>query len=237
VRKVLIVIAVLLIGGLIAADRIGVMVAQNEIGRKVAQQNNLPETPKVSIHGFPFLTQAIGGTYDRIDVNVGDYTTPENITVHDLKIQLSGLHASLGDVINNNTSNITADTGTASAIIPFDVIQKRAPSSVKSISASGSDLQVKGTFSVAGFIRTPLTITARLATTAKGIAVTPDTVQGATGPSIPVGLLQQTLTFVVPVSNLPIGSRISQIEVTPTGVRVAATANNVHFSELPAAAR
>ena len=234
-RKVLIVIAVLLIGGLIAADRIGVVVAQNEIGRKVAQQNNLPNTPKVTIHGFPFLTQAIGGTYDRIDVSVGDYTE-QDVTVHDLKIELSGLHASLGDVINNNTSNITADTGTASAIVPFDAIQKRAPSQVKSISASGSDLQLKGDFSVAGFISTPLTITVKLAATSKGIAVTPDTVQATTGPKIPVGLLQATLTFVIPVRNLPIGSRISQVEVTPTGLRVGATANNVRFADLPAPA-
>src|SRR6476619_7451803 len=103
-RKVLIVIAVLLIGGLIAADRIGVVVAQNEIGRRMAQQNNLPNDPRVTIHGFPFLTQAVGGTYDRIDVNVGDWTTPQKVTVHELKVQFSGLHASLNDVINNNTS-------------------------------------------------------------------------------------------------------------------------------------
>ncbi len=234
-RKVLIVIAVLLVGGLIAADRIGVVVAQNEIGRKVAQQNNLPRTPKVTIHGFPFLTQAIGGTYDKIDVRVGDYTE-QDVTVHDLNIELSGLHASLGDVINNNTSNITADTGTASAIIPFEAIQQRAPSSVKSISANGSDLQLKGTFSAGVFGNVSGTVTVKLSPTSKGIAVTPDTVQTGSGPKIPVGLLEGALTFIIPVRNLPIGSRISQVEVTPTGLRVGATANNIRFSELPAAA-
>jgi len=231
-RKVLIAIAVLLIGGLIAADRIGVVVAQNEIGRHIANQYNLQKQPKVSIGGFPFLTQAISGNFDKITVDIGDWTQ-QNVTVHELKIEISGLHAPLGDVINNNISNITADTATASAIIPFDAIQKQAPPQVKEISASGSDLQLKGTWSVAGLISAPLTVTVKLSATAQGIAVTPQTVQNANGPKVPVGLLQQSLTFVVPVRNLPIGSRISQVDVTPTGLRVAATANNVRFSQFP----
>jgi hypothetical protein len=235
-RKVLIVVVVLLIGGLIAADRIGVVIAQNEIGRQIANQYNLQKRPKVSIAGFPFLTQAIGGSYDKITVNIGDWTQ-QSVTVHELKIQMSGLHAPLSDVINNNTSNITADTGTASAIIPFEALKQQAPKEVKEISASGSDLLIKGTVKanlpVVGVVTSDLTATVKLKATAQGIQVTPDTVQNSGGQSIPIGLLSQRLSFLVPVRNLPIGSRISQVDVTPTGLRVAATANNVRFSQLP----
>lgn len=234
-RKVLIVLAVLLIGAVIAADRVGVVIAQNEIGRQIANQYNLQKQPKVSIGGFPFLTQAISGSYDSITVDIGDWTQ-QDVTVHDLKVKISGLHAPLSDVINNNTSKMVADTGTASAIIPFDALKKRAPSGVKEISASGSDLLLKGTvsgtFPVVGAVSSDMTVTVKLKATASGIQVTPDTVQNSGGPTVPVGLLSSRFSFVVPVHNLPIGSRISQIDVTPTGLRVAATANNVRFSEL-----
>jgi hypothetical protein len=46
---------------------------------------------------------------------------------------------------------------------------------------------------------------------------------------------KQRLTFTVPVQNLPIGSRISKVEVTPNGLLLAATADNVKFNELPKA--
>lgn len=233
-RKVLIALAVLLVVGLIAADRIGVTVAQDEIAKKVAAQYSLPRRPGVSIDGFPFLTQAVGGKYDQINVTIGDWTQL-NITVHDLRVKLSGLSAPLSDVVNNNTSNIVADTATASAVIPYDAIRAMAPRGVESISATPQGLQLKGTFAVQGF-SIPATIVVKVEPGPGGIAITPVSVKAALGPAIPAGFLQRRLTFVVPVQNLPLGSRISQVQPTADGLKVAATADHVHFSRLPGVA-
>lgn len=230
-RKVLIVLVVLLVVGMIAADRIGVTVAQNEIGNRVAAQYKLPRKPDVSIGGFPFLTQAVAGKYDEIDVNIGDWTQ-QNITVHDLQVKLTGLSAPLSDVVNNNTSNVVADTATASAIIPYDTIKSIAPNGVDSLTATPEGLELKGTFQVAGF-SVPATIVVKVGAAPGGIAVTPVSVKASLGPSLPANFLKNRLGFVVPIQNLPIGSRISQVDPTPTGLKVAATANNVHFSNLP----
>lgn len=230
-RKVLIVLLVVLVGGVIAADRIGVQVAQNEIAKQVAAQYSLPNRPVVTIHGFPFITQAVGGRYDEIEVGIGDWTQ-QDVTVHDLKIKLSGLTAPLGDVIRGNTSSIVADTATASAVVPFEAIQRRAPQGVTKIANNGNDLQLEGTFSAYGFT-VPMTVVVSVKATPDGIAVTPHSVRSATGPTIPTTILQAKLTFVIPVRNLPIGSRISEVAVTPGGLRVAATANNVKFGSLP----
>ncbi|MCW2886870.1 MAG: hypothetical protein QOE54_7005 [Streptosporangiaceae bacterium] len=231
-RKVLLVLVILLVGGVIAADRIGVRVAQNEIAKQIAAQYNLPRKPTVNIHGFPFLTQAIGGQYDQIDVNIGNWTQ-QDITVSDLKIQLSGLKAPLMDVLNGDNSRMAARTATASAIVPYDVIKKRAPQGVKEISAQGKDLRLRGTFAFLGF-NTDVTMVVAVKATRQGIAITPDSVQTG-GAAIPISILQQRLTFTVPVQNLPIGSRISKVEVTPNGLLVAATADNVKFNDLPKA--
>lgn len=230
-RKVLIVLAVLLVVGIVAADRIGVMVAQNEIASRVATQYSLPKQPDVSIDGFPFLTQAVGGRYDEIDVNIGDWTQ-QNITVHDLQVKLSGLSAPLGDVINNNTSNVVADSATASAIVPYSAIKAMAPKGVDSMSATPDGLQLTGTFQVAGF-NVPATIVVKVGAASGGIAVTPLSVKSGLGPTIPLGMLKSRLGFTVPIQNLPIGSRISKVEPTPAGLRVEATADNVHFANLP----
>jgi hypothetical protein len=231
-RKVLLVLVILLAGGVVVADRLGVKVAQDEIAKQVAAQYNLPRKPGVTIHGVPFLTQAIGGEYDQIDVSIGDWTQ-QNITISDLKIELTGLKAPLSEVISGNNSNMAARTATASAIIPYDVIKKRAPKGVKGISPEGKDLKLQGTYAFLGF-NTDVTMVVSVKATPDGIAITPQSVQTAAS-SIPVSVLQQRLTFTVPVRNLPIGSRISKVEVTPNGLRVAATADNVKFNDLPKA--
>ncbi|HEY7482993.1 MAG TPA: DUF2993 domain-containing protein [Streptosporangiaceae bacterium] len=230
-RKVLLVLLIILIVGVIAADRVGVAVAQDQIAKQVAAQNNLPRKPDVKIHGIPFLTQAIGGEYKKIDVGIGQMTQ-QGVTLEDVQVELDNVKAPLSDVINGDTSNVVAGTATASAIVPYEAVERRAPSAVKSISANGSNLQVKGSMTVLGFTG-DVTIVAAVRATAKGIGVTPQSVRTGSGPAVPLALLQQRFTFTVPVKDLPLGSRISKVEVTSDGLRIAATADNVRLNEVP----
>src|ERR1700754_2425310 len=119
-RKVLVVILLLLIGGVIAADRLGVRMAEDEIAKQVASQYRLDTRPDVNIHGFPFLTQAVGGTYDRIDVSLGEWTE-KGVTVHDATLKLTGVRAPLADVVNGNSAQITVRNATAEAVVPYSV--------------------------------------------------------------------------------------------------------------------
>lgn len=231
-RKALLVILILLIGGVIAADRIGVRVAQDEIGKQIASQYGLQRQPDVSIHGIPFLTQAIGGEYKRIEIGLGDWSQ-RGVTVNDVKVEMRGVKAPLSDVANGNSSQITVKTANASGIAPFSVIKQQAPKEVQGISANGSDLQVDLAGSLAGF---PLRGTAVVSVkpTAQGIAVTPVSVgSGGGGPQIPVQTLQRRLSWTIPLRNLPIGSRISDIDVTDKGLRITATAQNIRLDNLP----
>ncbi|MEU5876551.1 DUF2993 domain-containing protein [Spirillospora sp. NPDC047279] len=230
-RKALLVLLVLLIGGVIAADRLGVRFAEDEIARQVSAQYDLKQEPEVEIHGFPFLTQAIGGEYDKIDVKLGQWTE-RGVTVGDVTVEMRGVQAPLSEVAAGNSNNITAREATASAVIPYSVIKQQAPKEVTGIAAKGENLQVDLSGSVAGF---PLSGSAVVAVkpSAKGIVITPIS-GGLTGlPQLPA--VGQLVSWTVPVANLPVGSRISRIEPTPEGLRVSATAQNVRLNDLPTA--
>lgn len=228
-RKFLLVVLVLLVVGLVAADRIGVRIAQNEIGKQVAAQYNLSQQPDVSIHGIPFLTQAVGGEYDQIDVGIGDWTQ-QGITVHDVKVEMRGVNAPLDQVAAGNADNVVARTATASAVIPFDVIKKNAPKEVKAVRANGDNLEVDMSGQVLAFA---LNGTAELSVkpSKRGIAITPVKVS-TSGISVPLDAVRDRLTWYVPIIDLPVGSRISQVQVTGDGIKVAASADNVKLGRL-----
>ncbi|WP_131740765.1 LmeA family phospholipid-binding protein [Actinomadura roseirufa] len=229
-RKVLLVLLVLGVIGVVAADRIGVRVAQNEIGKQVASQYGLPEQPDVTIHGIPFLTQAFGGEYDHIDVGISQWTQ-QGMTVTNVNVDMRGVKAPLSEVAGGNTSNITVRTATASAVIPYDVIKKQAPREVTSIGPKGDDLTVGLTGTVRG-VPMKGDAVVRIRPTAKGIALTPVSFGSNGGVQVPLALVRRQLTWVVPVADLPVGSRISKIEPTADGLRVSATAENVHLNNL-----
>ncbi|GLZ07386.1 hypothetical protein Acsp03_48520 [Actinomadura sp. NBRC 104412] len=230
-RKVLVVLLILVIGLVVAVDRIGVRIAENEIANQVAAQYALPQRPDVQIHGFPFLTQAVGGEYQQVDVAIGDWTQ-EGVTVRDVTVQMRGIGAALGDITSGNVDNITVQTATASALIPYEVLRQRAPEQVKKIQSKGDDLQVDLGGRLLGV---PLSGTAVVSVraTAKGIAVTPVSVSpSGSGVPIPLSLVRSRLTWNVPLTNLPVGSRISEIRPTGDGLRVTATAGNLSMGNL-----
>ncbi|MFA1537754.1 LmeA family phospholipid-binding protein [Actinomadura monticuli] len=229
-RKVLLVLLMLAAVVLVAADRIGVRIAEDKIGEQVAAQYDLRQQPDVTIHGIPFLTQAVGGEYKHIEVGIGDWTE-QGVTVTGVKVDMRGVQAPLSEVQKGSAANVTARTATASAVVPYDVIQKEAPKEVTSIKPKGDDLSVEMTGNLLGFAVTG-TAVVEVKPTAKGIAVTPVSVGSDGARQIPLALVKQQLTWVVPVTDLPVGSRISQIQPTPDGLRVAATAENVRLNDL-----
>ncbi|MCP9950837.1 LmeA family phospholipid-binding protein [Actinomadura madurae] len=229
-RKVLLVLLVLVAVAVVAADRLGVRVAEDKIGEQVAAQYNLRQQPDVTIHGIPFLTQALGGEYKHIEVAIGDWTE-QGVTVTGVKVDMRGVEAPMSEVTKGSAANVTARTATASAVIPYDVIQKEAPKEVKRIGPKGDDLSVDMTGAVLG-VPVNGTAVVEVKPTAKGIAITPVSVGSNGAAQIPLALVKRQLTWTVPVADLPVGSRISEITPTADGLRVAATAENVRLNDL-----
>ncbi|MFC9436008.1 DUF2993 domain-containing protein [Nocardia sp. NPDC057030] len=217
--------------GLVVGDRVAVVMAQNEIGRKIAADYQLAQRPRVEIRGFPFLTQAVEGKYRDIDIRVGDWSE-QKVTVHNLDVTLTDVSAPLSDLLNNRTSNLIAATASATAVVPYDTVRGFATSGVESMSDAPDGLRVTGTFPIEG-IPVPGTVIVTVAPVENGIEVTPVSVQSAIGgPTIPLAMLRQTLTFTVPLQRLPLGARLTSIQPGPDGLHVTAVAHDVRFSDL-----
>src|SRR5215470_16224937 len=117
-RKALVIVLILLIGLVIAADRIGLWVAQDQIAKEVASQYDLDHNPKVQIKGFPFLNQALSGRYGEIDVTVGD-VTQLGVHLSDTVVTLKGVDAPLSDALHGDSSQMVADTATSTATVSY----------------------------------------------------------------------------------------------------------------------
>ncbi|MGI8648604.1 MAG: hypothetical protein DLM55_11520 [Acidimicrobiales bacterium] len=91
---VLLGVLVLLLVALIVVDRVAVSVADDKVATAVAssaaQYEVDPASTSVDIRGFPFLTQAAGGSFDRVDVTLRNVKAAE--------FRFARLHAQLTDV-------------------------------------------------------------------------------------------------------------------------------------------
>src|SRR3954453_4745609 len=99
--RALLVVVLLLLGLAVLADRVGVGIAEDKVGEQLAAKGGLAGTPDVEIAGFPFLTQAVAGTYDdvRIALTAEQLGQPEGTRAD---IALHGVHVPLSDAVSGS---------------------------------------------------------------------------------------------------------------------------------------
>ena len=224
-RKLLIVVIVL-VGLLVAADRVAVTVADHQIASRVATAYHLPSKPSVSVRGFPFLTQVAAGNYHEVDLSVGQVTSG-GVQVDSLDARLMGVHAPVSDLLGRSSSGITAAQVSGSGTVPLSSVQNRLPQGVR-LSQDGGALRMSGTVSYLG-VSVPVSAVASLGVSPSGITVTPTRVSLGSGINAPASVISGQFRFVVPVTGLPLHLTVTSVSVTPGGVRVRAAATNVDF--------
>jgi hypothetical protein len=225
-RKLLIGV-ILLAVVLVAADRISVAVAENQISGRLASAYGLPDKPGVSITGFPFLTQVAAGDYQQIDVSASQVPA-DGATLHDLKVRLSGVHATVGQVLGNGSSMVTADYAAGSAMVGFGAVDRRLPGGLR-LHPDGKNLSVSGGLAYHG-VHIPVSATVAVGVSDSGIKVSPVRVNVAGLPGLPVSAYSSQLRIVVPLSTLPLHLHLTSVHVTPDGLRIAASARHVQFA-------
>jgi hypothetical protein len=225
-RKLLIGVAVLAVL-LVTADRISVAVAENQISDRLTSAYGLPDKPGVSIAGFPFLTQVAAGDYRQIDVSASQVPA-DGVTLHNLNVRLSGVHATVGQVLGNGSSMVTAERAAGSAMVGFGTVDRRLPGGFR-LHRDGKNLSVSGKLAYHG-AHIPVSATVALGVSDSGIRVTPVRVDVPGIPSLPVSAYSSQLRIVVPLSTLPLHLRLTSVHVTPDGLRIAASARHVQFA-------
>ncbi|MEU8353695.1 DUF2993 domain-containing protein, partial [Streptomyces sp. NPDC048845] len=121
--RILLITAVVLGGLFVAADRVAVGLAEDEVAKKVRSSQGLKADPKVSIEGFPFLTQVATKELEEVRVDLDGMTA--SAEGHALRV--TEMTANLYDVrIGGNFSTATAASATGAASIGYSDLSKAA---------------------------------------------------------------------------------------------------------------
>ncbi|MBT3154495.1 DUF2993 domain-containing protein [Streptomyces sp. CHD11] len=140
--RILLIVLVIVGGIFVIVDRVAVNLAEGEAADRLKVNENLATTPDVSIKGFPFLTQVIGGTLDEVEVGIEGYEAAtgdgaEKIRIGDLRADMTGVEFS------SDFGSAVADSATGTATVAYDELLKTAKSETTEV-APGVTAEVVG---------------------------------------------------------------------------------------------
>jgi hypothetical protein len=235
-------IVVVILGGLFAiADRVAVHFAEGEAADRVRSSEGLAETPDVSIHGFPFLTQVAGGELDDVEVGIKHYQAAtgkagQTIRIDDLKAHMKGVSFS-GDY-----SSATAAAATGSATIPYAELMKTAKAEPTEV-APGITARVvglsdggNGKIKVAVEVNLPvfgkqtMSVLSSVDVVDNRIQVRADSLPKVAAAAIAENRLREIIDFQQVVDQLPGGIELDRVQAAPAGVDIQVKGSNVKLA-------
>lgn len=176
---------------LVAADRVSVAEAQSQVAKRIAREQGLIVQPRVTIGGFPFLTQAIAGRYDDVALTLTDLRRGP-VVVTRLTANLSGVHVPLSEVLSRRLGQVPVDHANAEVFIDWaDVNRWLGDRHLRLGPAPGGRVRVSATAEIAGQT-VGGSATGRLTVTRDAVTVT----AGVLGVRIPLPGLPFRIRFI-----------------------------------------
>ncbi|HVU74153.1 MAG TPA: DUF2993 domain-containing protein [Mycobacteriales bacterium] len=235
-RFVTLVVVLLLL--LLVADRVAAYLTAIELESRVQRSEHLAHKPHVVVHGFPFLTQVIGGRYDRIDATVLDLPVPQGtaaggLQVSELHVTLRGVHVNLRDLLHGDVRRVPVDRGDATARVSYAqldaALNQQVPGGLFTVHTSdggSGQVALAGTYSGVGG---PVSVRGVAGVTiADGrVRVTPVPSTLAALPSIVRDRVISALTASFGLPALPFDVHLQDAHATKDGVVLAATGEHL----------
>jgi hypothetical protein len=222
--RALLVVALLLIGLVLVADRVAVGFAEGRVAEQVAEKGGLAGTPEVDIDGFPFLTQAVGGRYDevRISLTADQLGQPEGTSAD---VVLRGVEVPLSSVLAGSVQEVPVERIDGTATLSYALLSAELGSGTE-LEREGDGLRITRTLEVLGQ-QVRLTATGQVALDGNDLVVDVEEASGA-GVDVPGFLLDRAtdlLDLRYPVPALPFGLQLTGVRPAADGVdiRVEAT--------------
>jgi hypothetical protein len=222
--RALLVVALLLIGLVLVADRVAVGIAEDRVAEQVAEKGGLAGTPEVDIDGFPFLTQAVGGRYDevRISLTADQLGQPEGTRAD---VVLRGVEVPLSSVLAGSVQEVPVERIDGTATLSYALLSAQLGSGTE-LEREGDGLRITRTLEVLGQ-QVRLTATGQVALEGNDLVVDVEEASGA-GVDVPGFLLDRAtdlLDLRYPVPALPFGLQLTGVRPAADGVdiRVEAT--------------
>jgi hypothetical protein len=230
-RSVTFVIIVVIL--LVAADRAAAWAADRAVAQMIQDSQGLTRRPAVSVKGFPFLTQALGGRYRQVDATVRDLTVDQGVTVDRLDVKLEGVHVKLADAVRQQVTSAPVDAASVVATVGYGALDQAAAQQFRS-----DEVRVKfgpapdGQISVTGtFNSGPLhaNVNGRARASAQGgnlvVGLVPNSLDAL--PQVLRARVVAKLGVSYKLPPLPFGFLANDVSVGPAGVTVRAAATSV----------
>jgi hypothetical protein len=203
----LVIVLVILFGLFAAADRIAVSVAQSQVADKLKSSRGLTQKPSVSIEGFPFLTQLVGGKLDEVKVHATGMVVhgPEgpSVTLQDFDADLKGVR------LEDDYSTAVADSATGTAVISYADLSAALPNHTTVSYGGASNVKVSTTVDL------PILGQQTLSGSGLGAAA---------------GLIGSYLEPKFQLAGLPQGLGLTRIQAEPDGVAVSVAGTGVSLN-------
>ncbi|MCP9958372.1 LmeA family phospholipid-binding protein [Streptomyces sudanensis] len=221
--RTLLIIAVVLGGLFTVADRLAVAAAESEAADRIRARQGLSATPDVSIRGFPFLTQVLGGELDRVDVAM----TGVEATAGGRKVRVGELGAELHGVrLENGYSRAVAASATGTARISYEELRKASDHDVVLGYGGNGKLKVTGTVEVLGRTLTRSVLSTVSVVDGDTLRVRADSVPGEGIPGVEE-LVRKRTDFDREVKGFPAGLTIRKVEAAPDGLKITVVGRDV----------
>jgi hypothetical protein len=224
-----VVLLVLVLGVLVVVDRVGVGIAEGRVAQQIADRGGLTAAPEVDIAGFPFLTQALSGTYDdiRIHLTAEELGQPAGTRAD---ISLRGVHVPLSDVLSGSVQQIPVDRVDGTATLSYALLAEQLGGDT-TVTADGDGIRLTKTVEVLGF-DFPLSAAGTLALDGRDIVVDVHDAS-AGGADVPDPVLRKAadlLDFRYSVPALPFGLQLTSVRPQADGVDVRVEARDTVLS-------
>ena len=223
--RALLVVLLLLVGLAVVADRVAVGVAEDRVGEQLAAKGGLAGTPEVDIAGFPFLTQAVAGTYDdvRISLTAEQLDQPEGTRAD---IALHGVHVPLSSVVSGSVDQVPVDRIDGTAMLSYTLLAAQLGGDT-TLRPDGDGLRITKTVEVLGQT-IPLTAAGTVSLDGNQLVVDVEKAAGA-GVDLPeflVSRVSDLLDLRYDIPALPFGLQLTAVEPAEDGVDVRVEAED-----------
>lgn len=223
-----------LAGLLVVADRAAASMAEDRIAQQVAQRAadkdiTMRGEPEVTVEGFPFLTQVIGGEYEAISIRMRGLSL-DGINVDSLEITATGVAADLGDVMDGS-GQVRASRLTGTVTLPFSAVEESLGMDGAKVSGKAGRLVIRAPFnygagSVTAIAHAKITASnGALRVKVTEVAAADGQVPSYAEPALDA--LAGKLSRRVAMPPLPYGLKLDSANVTDSGVAVVLSAQDV----------
>jgi hypothetical protein len=218
---------------LVGLDRLAVGIVQGQIAAHVQSAEGLASRPTVKVHGFPFLTQVVNGTYTEVEIDVTGLVK-DKLRIDHLQLDARGVKVDLGDAVRGAVRQVPVREGTVRAGIAFTSIDDAVAANARNLArittsavpGSRSRVRIDGALTLPGG---PYRVSgaADVAITDSRLRVTPLPDVLNLVPLVVRERARALLTTSMTLPALPFGIRIRSATVSSQGVLLVADARGL----------